>query len=194
MRSRILIIQDRLYILLGARLTGAVEQARTLLHWKYGRKAVCASVNFENRKQNRQKPPLSFGGIAGEILAGIGMSFAVMMLVVCVDGIVFLGGIRNAETRIAFMAVFSKVTPGVYGIAGAVGVYLLGSRGNQTGSFLVTLAFGFLAGLFKLAVLALANRLPEMLIVVLSCSFSPLVLFVPPIAATIGFNLTRRYR
>lgn len=155
---------------------------------------MCASIHVETNKQDRQKPPLSFGRIAGEILAGIGMSFAVMMLVVCVEGIVFLGGIADGETRIAFMAVFSKIAPGVYGIAGAVGVYLVGSRGNQTGSFLVTLAFGFLAGLFKLAVLALANRLPEMLIVVLSCSFSPLVLLVPPIAATIGFNLTRRYR
>lgn len=152
------------------------------------------SVNVEDKKKNRHKPPVSFGGIAGEILAGIGMSFAVMMLVGCAEGIVFFGGIGDVETRIAFMAIFSKVTPAVYGIAGAVGVYLLGSRGNQTGSFLVTLAFGFLAGLLKLAMHPLANRLPEMLTVVLFCSFGPLVLLVPPIAATIGFNLTRRYR
>jgi len=151
-------------------------------------------INTTNKKQNRQKPPLSFGRIAGEILAGIGMSFAVMMLVGCLEGIVFLGGIGDGETGIAFMAMFSKVTPAVYGIAGAVGVYLLGSRGNQTGSLMVTLAFGLFAGLLKLAVLPLANRLPEMLIVILFCSFGPLVLLVPPIAATIGFNLTRRYR
>jgi len=123
------------------------------------------------------------------------MSFVVMMLVGCVEGILlFFGGIGDGETRIAFMAALSKVTPAVYGIAGAVGVYLLGSRGNQTGSLMLTLAFGFLAGLLKLAVLPLAKLLPEMLIIILSCSFGPLVLLVPPIAATIGFNLTRRYK
>ena len=152
------------------------------------------SITAEDKKQNRQKPPLSIGRIAGEILAGIGMSFAVMMLVGFVEGIVLFGGIGDGETRIAFMAKLSKVTPAVYGIAAAVGVYLLGSRGNQTGSFLLTLAFGFLAGLLKLAILPLAKLLPEMLIVILFCSFGPLVLFVPPIAATLGFNLTRRYK
>ena len=152
------------------------------------------SITVENKKQNHQKPPLSVGRIAGEILAGIGMSFAVMMLVGFVEGMVFFGGIGDGETRIAFMATLSKVTPAVYGIAGAVGVYLVGSRGKQTGSFLVTLVFGFLAGLLKLAMLPLTKLLPEMLIVILFCSFGPLVLLVPPIAATIGFNLTRRYK
>jgi len=152
------------------------------------------SINVENKKQNHQKPPLSLVRITGEILAGIGMSFAVMMLVGFVESIVFFGGIGDGETRIAFMAMFSKVAPPVYGIAGAGGVYLLGSRGNQTGSLMVTLAFGFLAGLLKLAMLPLAKLLPEMLIVILFCSFGPLVLLVPPIVATIGFNLTRRYK
>ena len=123
------------------------------------------------------------------------MSFAVRMLVGFVDGMVFFGGVGGeADTRIAFMAIFSKVTPVVYGIAGAVGVYLLGSRGNQTGSLMLTLAFGFLAGLLMLAMLPLAKLLPEALIVVFFCSFGPLVLLAAPIAATIGFNLTRRYK
>ena len=90
-------------------------------------------INVENEKQGHLKPPLSLGRIAGEILAGIGMSFAVMMLVGCVEGIVLFGGIGDGESRIAFMAMFSKVTPALYGIAGAVGVYLVGNRGNQTG-------------------------------------------------------------
>ena len=169
-------------------------QRNTALHGTVRGKVMSESINVENKKKNHQKPPLSLVRIAGEILAGIGMSFAVMMLVGFVESIVFFGGIGDGETRIAFMAMFSKVTPPVYGIASAVGVYLLGSRGKQTGSFLLTLAFGFLAGLLKLAMLPLANRLPEVLVVVLFCSFGPLVLLVPPIAATIGFNLTRRYK
>jgi hypothetical protein len=152
------------------------------------------SIDVENEKQTHQKPPLSLARIAGEILAGIGMVFAVMMLVGCIEVIVSFGGIGDGETRIAFMAMFSKVTPAVFGIAGAVGVYLVGSRGNQTGSLMLTLAFGFFAGLLKLAVLPLAKLLPDVLIVILFCSFGPLVLLVPPIAATIGFNLTRRYK
>jgi len=152
------------------------------------------SIDVENKKQNPQKPPLSVGRITSEILAGIGMVFVVMMLVGCVEVIVSFGGIGDGETRNAFMAIFSKITPAVCGIAGGVSVYLLGSRDNQTGSLMLTLAFGFLAGLLKLAVFPLAKLLPEMLIVILSCSFGPLVLLVPPIAATIGFNLTRRYK
>jgi len=59
---------------------------------------------------------------------------------------------------------------------------------------MLTLGFGFFAGLLKLAVLPLVKLLPEMLTVILFCSFGPIVLLVPPIAATIGFNLTRRYK
>jgi len=150
--------------------------------------------DVEKKKQTHQKPPLSIGRIAGEIFAGIGMSFAVMMPVLFIEVIVSFGGIRSEETRTAFMAMLSKVTPGVYGIAGAIGVYLLGNRGNQTGSLLLTLAFGFFAGVLNLAVLPLAKLLPEMLTIILLYSSMPLVLFVPPIFATIGFNLTRRYK
>ncbi|UCG59751.1 MAG: hypothetical protein JSU70_09575 [Phycisphaerales bacterium] len=153
------------------------------------------SITAKEEEKNRQKPPLSLGRIASEILAGIGMSFAAMMLFRCIEGLMLFGGIGDGESRIAFMATLSKVTPGVCGIAGAVGVYLLGSRGSQTGSFLVTLASGFLAGLLMLATRPLAYRLPEaLLIVTLFCSFLPPVLLVSPIMATIGFNLTRRYK
>ena len=153
------------------------------------------SIDVENKRQNRQKPPLSAGRIAGEILAGIGMGFVVGILVIFIESIMFFGGIgRVMDSRIAFMSMFSKITPGLYGIAGAVGVYLFGSRDNQTGSLMLTLTFGFFAGLLKLAMLPLAKLLPDMLIVILSCSFGPLVLLVPPIFATVGFNLTRRYK
>jgi len=152
------------------------------------------SITAEDKKQNRQKPPRSVGRIVGEILAGMGMGFVVGLLVGCVEGIVLFHGIGDGATRIAFMATLSKVAPPLYGIASAVGVYLVGSRGKQTGSILLTLAFGFLAGLLNLAMLPLANRLPEVLIVILFCSFSPLVLLAPPIMAALGFNLTRRYK
>jgi len=186
--------KDIAYEQLDEMLAGVAGHNKTVPHVKYGREAKDKSINVENKKQNLQKPPLSAGRIAGEILAGMGMSFAVMMLVGFVESVVFFGGIRaEADTRMALMSTLSKVTPGLYGIAGAVGVYLLGSRGNETGSLLLTLAFGFFAGLLKLAMFPLVRHLPEMLGIVLFCSFGPL-LIVPPIVATIGFNLTRRYK
>ena len=96
------------------------------------------SITADDKKQKHQKPPLGLSRIAGEFFAGIGMSFAVMMLALCIEGIVFFGRIGSDGTRTSFMAMFSKVTPGVYGIASAIGVYLLGNKGNQTGSLLLT--------------------------------------------------------
>ena len=86
------------------------------------------------------------------------------------------------------------VVPPVYGLGSAVGVYLVGSRGKQTGSFLLTLTCGFSGGLIMQAMLPLANYLSDVLIVILFWLLWPLVLLIPPILATLGFNLTRRYK
>ena len=40
------------------------------------------SINIENEKQTRQKPPLSVGRIVGEILAGTATGFAVALPVI----------------------------------------------------------------------------------------------------------------
>ena len=47
------------------------------------------SINVENKKQNRQKPPLNVGRIAGELLAGVITGLAVALLVVHVTGVVY---------------------------------------------------------------------------------------------------------
>ncbi len=153
------------------------------------------SVNIENKKQRRQKPPLSFGRIAGEILAGLALGF-VLLLVAYVTGSVLVGKVGPAESSgeleaILFLIMFTIVFSPLYGFGSAVGVYLLGTRGKQTGSFLLTLAGGFVGALVVLLPsfsLFFSGKVIVHLVPLL------LLLLFPPVLATLGFNLTRRYK
>ena len=150
-------------------------------------KAMCESINVENKKQNHQKPPLSVGRIAGEILAGTALGL-VALLVVHVTCIVLVD--KGCYAAFGFLAFFAIFFPPLYGLGSVVGVYLVGSRGKQTGSCLATLAGGF-AGTFVMTAV-----LFSFLIVLLGAErilLAP-VLLIPPIFATIGFNLRRRYK
>ena len=150
------------------------------------------SVNIENKKQNRKKPPLSRRRIACEILAGTATGLAVAYPVAYVIGASVdkgcFGGIV-ALSKIFF------VFPPVYGLGSTVGVYLLGTRGKQTGSFILTVAGGFLGGLLTLLMISIGiNLSDELILIVFLLFWSLLVLLIPPILATIGFNRTRRYK
>jgi hypothetical protein len=153
------------------------------------------SINVENKKQNRQKPPLSIGRIAGEILAGLALGF-VLLLVVYVTGSVLVGKVGPAESSgeleaILFLIMFTIVFSPLYGFGSAVGVYLLGTRGKQTGSFLLTLAGGFVGAIVVLLPsfsLFFSGKVIVHLVPLL------LLLLIPPGMATLGFNLTRRYK
>ena len=74
------------------------------------------------------------------------------------------------------------------GLGSAVGVYLVGSSGRQTGSFSKTLVCGFVGG--SIAVVTSRQFLFHVELVLL---LIPL-LAIAPIMATIGFNMTRRYK
>ena len=161
------------------------------------------SVNTENKKQNHQKPPRSLGRIACEILAGTATGFAVSVPVLYVILIVIVRSIWGEEKNLGlggFVVVgfIVLVFPMLYGPASAVGVYLLGSRGKQTGSFMRALTCGFLGGLIMFVVLPIAFLLSTVLIVgvekIVAWSLWALALLIPPIAATYGYNLTRRYK
>jgi len=146
------------------------------------------SINTANIKQSRQKPPLSNSRIAGEIIAGlvIGISVALLVSCVMVYGVSgeFFGALTNWSRKgsefdgLVFLAVgFLALIPFliVYVPAAAIGVYLVSDRGEQTGSLLATVGASLLGLVF---------------IIVLP----PLVIITVPIMATIGFNLTRRYK
>ena len=153
------------------------------------------SINVENKKQNHQKPPRSVGRISGEILAGTATGLAVALPVAYVTDIVLVDT-KGHYVAFELLVMFVIVFPLLYGLASAVGVYLVGSIVKQTGSFLLTLGCGFLGGLIMLAMLPLAFFLSYVLIVgvekIVAWSLWALVLLIPPIVAAYGFNLSRR--
>ncbi|MHC4103586.1 MAG: hypothetical protein ACYSR9_01495, partial [Planctomycetota bacterium] len=160
-------------------------------------------INIENNKQNRQKTPLSAGRIACEILAGtvtaaITAGLACSFLYVVGYGAETAGlgeGCMGGFALFAIMGIMCLVVPPAYGLASAAGVYLVGSRGNQTGSLLVTLG-GSLLGLLVMALLCLYMVLAKMytMLGVEKIVLWPLVFLASPTVAMLGFNLTRRYK
>jgi hypothetical protein len=97
---------------------------------------------------------------------------------------------------VAAAAAFLFVFPAAYGLGSAVGVYLVGNTGKQTGSFLLTLYGGLGGGLIMSFVQVFSPFL-------LAPFFSPgmeepsyssvlTILLIPSIAATWGFNFTRQ--
>ena len=145
------------------------------------------SVLIENKTQNRQKPPLSVGRIVGEILAGLALGIASLLLVWIGSWLI----IPNEALAFLFLILFFACCPLLYGIGCALGVYLIGSIGKQTGSFSVSLIAGFVLGFIViLPSLSLfkSRKMTVDLIPVL------LLFLLPPIAATIAFNLNRRFK
>ena len=152
------------------------------------------SVSVENKEQAPQKPPRSLGRIAGEILAGTATGLAVELSVGSVIRIQFDNG--GQFGRLVGLGMFSLLFPTLYGLGSAVGVYLVGSIGKQSGSFFRTLGCGFLGGVLVIMLFCQVHRV-EWLYCVPSMprgAFEPLVLLIPPLMATCAFNLTRRYK
>lgn len=114
------------------------------------------SINIANKKQSLQKPPLTPVRIIGEILAGTAMGIAVAVPAVYVIGASSPKGCFAGLVTLGFMFI---VIPPLYGIVRAVGVYLVGSIGKQTGSLLLTLGCGFLDVLFMYAMFPIVMSL-----------------------------------
>jgi len=158
-------------------------------------KAMSESINVENKKQNHLKPPRSVIRIAGEILAGAAAGFAVAVPA----AYVIVAGVDNGWVA-GFEALVKMilVLPPVYVLGSAVGVYLVGNIGKQTGSFLLTLGCGLLGGLVMLVMLRVLSVLSGVLIVgverIVLWTLGVLILLIPPIIATLGFNSSRRFK
>lgn len=152
------------------------------------------SIYTANKKQSRQKPPLSLYRIAGQILAGTILCIVVLVVVyvilVKLFGLSDFTGSNVGIGEMGALVIFIIFFYPLYMIDSALGVYLVGTRGNQTGSFGVTLGFSFLGILvtFLLFWKGLLS-LTEDKIVTLG-----LILLIGPIMSTIGFNLTRKYK
>ena len=153
------------------------------------------SIHAEDKERAHQKPPLSVGRIVGEILAGTVIGCAVAELAKYVLLVAGSGGdcMGFGALAVAVIPGFLIIPP-AYGLASAVGVYLVGNRGTQTGSFLWTLGCGFAGGLVIMGMRGVIHSFywsywfPS----VPGWAFVPLLLLIPPLTATCAFNWTRR--
>ena len=102
------------------------------------------SINIEN-----EKPPISIARIACEILAGWALGFVLLLVVYLIGtrNLIDSYGLVRQDSAFVFLMMFATGFPFLYGFGSAVGVYLIGTRGKQTGSFLLALAGGFLGAL-----------------------------------------------
>lgn len=139
--------------------------------------------DVENRNPMYERPPLSAGRIAGEIIAG----GAGGVCGIAVGGsILSLGQLDLDE----FVPVLIGI--GIVYIAGsAYGVYEVGNIGDETGSFSAAFGGGFLGMGVGIASFCLFAYMENPIAIMVGFS---VLLAAPPIGATIGFNKTRRYK
>lgn len=130
-----------------------------------------------------EKPPLSGLRIGGELVVG-GLTGA---------GGVLVGGAAGYALEMSsgcggeFCGLGGMVIGGWLGMVMTVpvGVYLVGSAGEQTGSLGATYAGSLLGGLVGVGLAALAHDAPVSI---------PLVVVAPIVGSVLGFNLSRRYK
>jgi hypothetical protein len=132
-----------------------------------------------------EKPPVSLARIIGEFLAGgaggLTALGVVWILWFLLSSVAFrhLGEWAEIPVFICLLVVVAVT----HSLGSAIGVYLVGNIGNETGSFAATWGYGFLGGIAGIGILCASGRLsvvPELL--------------GTSIGAIIGFNLTRRYK
>lgn len=137
-------------------------------------------TSIEKRKQTWEKPPLRVRRILGEILAGGALGYALGYGGAYLGAAVTGGGEELFAGRLWWGAVLG----GSLGasIGSALGVYIIGSIGDETGSFGATFRGSILGMGLVWAAILLRTPLAYMSIA------------APPILACIGFNNTRRYK
>lgn len=160
------------------------------------------STNVKNKEQVRQKPPLSAKKIVCEILAGTVMGFVVAVPVAYAVAymllyVIYGGPPKDKNLGIEGFLVFGAMALTflmLYGPATVAGVFLVGTRGKQTGSFLAT-AGGLFLTLPAIALLSLYIDMAEYKTAgIVKTTLLALVFLAPAITATLCFNLTRRYK
>jgi len=139
--------------------------------------------------QAAEKPPLSGTSITGEVLVG-GLGGIAGGCVGAIVGSDLVYQLVTGKTPYEFSGI-------LYGIGGfyigyplgsVIAVYLVGNIGDESGSFLATLGGGCIGGIIGAIGLEWALKTNCMWYKVLPALLSA------PIAATIAFNLTRKYQ
>lgn len=135
---------------------------------------------FEGKKQNWGKPRLRVGRILGEILAGGALGLALGY------GGAYLGYVIAGGEDEGLEWAWGLIIGGSLGasIGCALGVYTVGSIGDETGSIGSTF-LGSVLGVGLGWVALLVGE--ESILTYISIA-------IPPIGACVGFNMTRRYK
>ena len=143
----------------------------------------------ENQRRKGLKPHLSLMTITCELLAGL---IGAIIGVAPILSLLYQEARHGELGEFAGLELFALVwTYPFGGFITAIGVYLAGSAGNQTGSFWAALAGTALgvAAVFAVAVGAIAGDCS-----IVGGAMFAIGLAAPVLGATIGFNLTRRYK
>ena len=143
--------------------------------------------------QEGTKPPLSKGRIAGEFFAGVVggvggtaaavIPFYLLMLLFPLEPGAGPAGVPTTSSEVVTVCAYLCLPVG-YVIGSAAGVYLVGNRGNQTGSFTYTLVGASVVVIGGLVAAFLSGH----------WEFIPVMLVGAPAVAVGVFNSTRRYK
>lgn len=150
---------------------------------------ITSSFAVAGYAQAGEKPPLNGARIAGEIVVGElgGMVGGCVGALVGIDFAYRLVTGKKPEE-------FGGILYGIggfyvgYPIGSVLGVYLVGNIGDESGSFLAALGGGCIGGIIGVVALEWAIRTDFSWYKVFPALLSA------PVAATIAFNLTRKYQ
>jgi len=177
-RGRVLFAADPILLKLFQPLTSLQLSERTYF-------SGIADIEYE--EQESGKPQLNAIRIGGEFLAGGVAGISAALVPVPVMYKIF----RDKEAEGAHVGIYWGCTLAItYPLANTLGVYLVGNIGDESGSFLATLAGSYIGelvgGLLFLQVMGSEGDVHWLHII------KPFL--AAPIGATIAFNLTRKYK
>ena len=135
-----------------------------------------SSVSFlKAQKHSTKTPPLNAVRITSQVLGGSAVGF----------GLGYLTASLGSD-------VYSSMVYGMGGylLGSTIGVYLVGNIGDETGSFRAALLGSLTGWLTSYVLAAISTTCVELD----DDSLTLLILALPPIGATVGFNRSRKYK
>ncbi|MBC8230129.1 hypothetical protein H8E77_11330 [bacterium] len=135
---------------------------------------LLSATEVDTKEQRNAKPPLSVRNITNELISGT------------------VGGICVGYYVGWFAGNIGYFTG--YMLGSSSGVYRAGNMGNETGSFWATLGGSVLGGILGVGIILVTNHYELVSENVQSKAEIVSILSSPVIGATIGFNLTRKYK
>ncbi|UCE49342.1 MAG: hypothetical protein JSW47_04200 [Phycisphaerales bacterium] len=137
---------------------------------------------------------MSFVRIACQIVTGAGVGLAVALAVACLRCTLFSIAYTECFRLPSALGTFVFVFLRACGVAGGIGVCLVGNIYDETGSFLLTLGCGFAGGPVIVGLLSVLRSDWFYCVPSAGCASAPPLLLIPPLMVMLCFNLSRRYK